>query len=399
MWRKDISLVARWSAFAIVAALWAAPARASGFSEAGRPRTFAKAPDVRETYFVATRGPSQFDRIGLHHLYQGAAAPRHPAIVVLFLPGTNMNGEVAPDDPRYSFPLYLAAHGVDIWTMDYRTHFIPPETPMARLGELRGWTCELFVSDIAAAADFIRRETGQAKIFVAGFSRGVEFEYLYASIYPERVEGLIALDGFIPRQPSRPAPKRYADDLGGRHLTWEKRKALLDRVIKDPDGPAPLAKFKTARENLEFVLYHSAGFGGHGGLANPQGGFSNVEVLARVLATYDRYWPAVQDTENPFTPERLARLRASKIPVIAFSSSNIAPGWPAMVAESAHSTASRDVTVTNLPGWGHLDVLSGTKAETRVYAPVLGWLRRHRTAATSDVATVGGRAVRSGASR
>ncbi len=397
MRRKDISLRARLIAVAIVAALWAIPARASGFSEVGRTRGFAKARGVHETDFDAVRGPSQFDRIGLHHLYYGAAAPRHPAIVVLFLPGTNMNGEVAPDDPRYSFPLYLAAHGVDVWTMDYRTHFIPPETPIAKLGELRGWTCDLFVSDIAASSNFIRREAGQPKIFVAGFSRGVEFEYLFASIYPERVEGLIALDGFIPRRPAGPVPERYADDLGGRHLTWAKRKALIERVIENPDGPAPLKKFKTARENLEYVLYHSVGFGGHGGLANPEGGFSNVEVLARVLATYDRYWPAVQDAENPFTPARLSRLRASKIPVIAFSSSNIAPGWPAMVAESAHSTASRDVTVTNFPGWGHLDVLSGTEAEARVYAPVLGWLRQHRKAA-SDVAA-GDRAALHAASR
>jgi pimeloyl-ACP methyl ester carboxylesterase len=398
MRRKDTSPVGRLIALALVAALWAAPVRASGFSELGKPRDFARAPGVHDADFVAIRGPSPFDRIGLHHLYLGAAAPHHPEITVLYLPGTNMNGEIAPDESRYSFPLYLAAHGIDVWTMDYRTHFIAPDTPMAALSELRGWTCELFVSDIAAASDFIRRETGHRKLFLAGFSRGVEFGYLFAAMYPERVEGLIALDGFIPRRPSRPAPHRYADDLGGRHLTWEKREALIERVIHNPDGPAPIAKFKTARENLEHVLYYSAGFGGHGGLANPMGGFSKVGVLARVLATYDRYWPAVQDTENPFAPARLSRLGASHIPVIAFSSSNIAPGWPAMVAESAHSTGSRDVTVTNFPGWGHLDVLCGTEAEAKVYAPVLGWLRRHRKAAATSDAAAKNRAVRAGGS-
>jgi hypothetical protein len=29
-----------------------------------------------------------------------------------------------------------------------------------------------------------------------------------------------------------------------------------------------------------------------------------------------------------------------------------------------------------LSGWGHLDVLCGTHAEARVYAPILAWLRR-----------------------
>ena len=35
--------------------------------------------------------------------------------------------EIAVDDARYSMPLYLAAHGVEVWTMDYRTHFVPAD--------------------------------------------------------------------------------------------------------------------------------------------------------------------------------------------------------------------------------------------------------------------------------
>ena len=50
-------------------------------------------------------------------------------------------------------------------------------------------------------------------------------------------------------------------------------------------------------------------FGGHGGLANPAGGHSDAVVLARMLIGYDRYWPTVQDYENPFTPARLGTAR------------------------------------------------------------------------------------------
>jgi hypothetical protein len=73
-----------------------------------------------------------------------------------------------------------------------------------------------------------------------------------------------------------------------------------------------------------------------------------------------------------------AALKQSKIPVIAFSSTNIAPDWPAWVVESAHSTGSDDVTLRTLQGWGHLDVLCGTQARSQVFAPTVAWLRRHR---------------------
>ena len=74
---------------------------------------------------------------------------------MLYLPGTNMNGEIAVDDPRYSMPLYLATHGVDVWAMDYRTHFVPPDTPAAKLTVMMGWTNRMFEGDIEAAAAFV----------------------------------------------------------------------------------------------------------------------------------------------------------------------------------------------------------------------------------------------------
>jgi dienelactone hydrolase len=350
------------------------------FAQIGAPRALRGAPGIYEWHFVAERGPSSFDRIGLHRITGGPAAPAHPGIVMLYLPGTNMNGEVAVDDRRYSMPLYLAAHGVDVWAMDYRTHFVPPHTPVEKLAVMAGWTNRVFEGDIAAAAAFVSARTHSQKLFVAGFSRGASFAYLFAALHPQSVAGLVILDGFIPRDPAAAMPAgRVADDIGGRHLTYDKRRALMEAVIRDPGGPAPLPKYKSAAENLAHVVYDADGvFGGHGGLANPQGGFSDPSVLARVLIGYDRWWPAVQDYDNPFDASALARLKASKIPVIAFASTNIARRWPAMVTESAAMTGSAEVTVKRLDGWGHLDVICGTHAEREVYAPLLAWLRRHQ---------------------
>jgi pimeloyl-ACP methyl ester carboxylesterase len=357
----------------------AAQNRQAAFSPAGPSHEFKGAPHVSEWVFQAGRGSSPFDRIALHRVTLGPNPPVHPNLVMLYLPGTNMNGEVANDDPRYSLPLFMASHGVDFWALDYRTHFVPPAASASDLATLKGWTNEVFESDIDAAVRFIAATTGRERIFVGGFSRGVSFAYLYAAFHPSRVAGLMMFDGWIPdHKASSPPPARYADDIGGRHLTYEKRNVLLEIVIKDPNAPAPIPKYKTAGENLERVVYDSADFGGHGGLANPMGGFSTPDVLARVLIRYDRYWPAIQDGENSFTPAILESLERSKIPVLAFSSTNISKEWPARVTKSASSTGGSDVTVKQLAGWGHLDIICGTHAEDQVFEPALEWLRRHR---------------------
>ncbi|MGH7925867.1 MAG: alpha/beta hydrolase [Candidatus Binatus sp.] len=354
-------------------------ASAAGFSAVGAARELKGTPGIYEWTFQATVGKSPFDKIALHRVARGPTPPAHSEAVVLYLPGTNMNGEVALEDPRYSLQVYLAEHGVDVWAMDYRTHFIPPETPQSDLSELAGWTNDLFESDVDAAAKFVSAKTGRSKIFVAGFSRGVEFAYLYAAMHPERVAGIIALDGFIPTHPMRAAavgPGHYADDIGGKHLTYDKRHTLMQMVIDNPNQPAPIPKYKTARENLEHVMYDAAP--GNGAFANMPGGFSDPVVLAKLLIAYDRYWPAVQDGENPFTPELLASLKASKIPVIAFASTNFGADWPGQVEAAAKSTGAPDPSFTKFEGWGHLDVLAGAKSESEVFAPTAAWIRQHQ---------------------
>lgn len=351
------------------------------FVSLGEAHSFKDAPNVTEWRFEEVRGPSPFDKIGLHHLAIGKMPPEHPEIVLLYLPGTNMNGIVAPDDVKHSLALYLASHGVDYWAMDYRTHYVPPEKEQSDLAELKGWTYDVFAGDINEAVKFVREKTHRGKIFLAGFSRGVTNEYLYTALHGENVQGIVALDGFISSKEPKGSPPAgiYGDDIGGKHLTYDKRKTLMEMVIANADGPAPIPKYKTARENLEHVVYDADGaFGGHGGLANPQGGKSDAVELAKLLITYDRWWPTVQDFDNPFTPDRLAALKKSQVPVIAFASTNFGPQWPAMVEQSAHATGSSDVSFTKLDGDGHLDVLCGTDSEGMVFAPTLEFIRRRR---------------------
>ncbi len=374
-------LVAAWL-FAVVSAHSSVP---KTFTLIGTPRTYPAAPGINEFVFQEQRGPSPFDRIALHRLTSASNSEGRPGMVMLYLPGTNMNGEIAIDNPRYSLPLYLATHGVDFWALDYRTHFVPASTPSSGLAELQTWTNEMFEADISAAARFMMATTKRDKIFLAGFSRGALFAYLQTAAHAEHIMGLVIFDGGIGhKRQGSPPPGIYADDVSGKHLTWNKRQALIELVIENPDAPAPVPQFKSAADNLSHVVYDSAGFGGKGGLANPLAGLADPSVLARVLVRYDRYWPNVQDYEDSFTPLMASSLKGSKIPVMAFTSTNISHQWPEEVARAASSTGSSDVTIKKLDNWGHLDVICGTKAEQQVFLPVLVWLKQHSQAASES---------------
>ena len=361
----------------------AASAGETGFSAAGAARELKGAPGIYEWRYQAIVGKSPFDKIALHRVAKGPNPPAHPDAVVLYLPGTNMNGEVALEDPRYSFQVYLAEHGVEVWSMDYRTHFISSQTPQSDLSELANWTNDSFRIGHRCRREIRQRKNRprQTRSLPASAAASSSRTFTPRCI-PSASRGIIALDGFIPSHPMRTAPLaagHYADDIGGEHLTYDKRYKLMQMVIENPDQPAPIPKYKTARENLEHVVYGAGGFfGGNGGLANPQGGFSDAVVLAKLLIGYDRYWPAVQDGENPFTPELLAALKASKIPVIAFASSNFGSQWPGQVEDAAKSTGAPELSFTKLDKWGHLDVLAGTKSESEVFAPAAAWIKQHQ---------------------
>src|ERR1700722_13544817 len=91
---------------------------AAEFHRAGRTRSFASAPHVYEWTYQMNREPpegmherSNFDRIGLHRVaigkgWGGRERATADGPVMLYLPGTNMNGEGAGAEPRYSLPLF-----------------------------------------------------------------------------------------------------------------------------------------------------------------------------------------------------------------------------------------------------------------------------------------------------
>lgn len=362
-----------------------APAAAAGFAVSRPEASLAGAPDVLETIWSAPRPPAgPYDRVGLHRYRR----PGPSRAALLYLPGTNMNGVAALTDEEHNLWIFLARRGVEVYTVDYRTHALPA-AGVSDVGFMRGWTLQAFVDDVREAAQQARAESGQARLFVAGFSRGVSIAYAYAASEPAGVQGLVALDGAFKNH----APKHaydavaelqkleasgaWASDVAGR-MGWEARQKLMDAAAADPDGPASDPQFRSIGEQLSQILYSAWR---PGGLANAKGGLSRPQLLARLLRGYDRYYPAVQDVDGRSIADRDDDPRTPlddgwgkmKTPILSFTSTGMGGDWLLNSIYSADKSGSSDVTLNVLERYGHLDVIAGERARAEVFEPTLAW--------------------------
>src|SRR5579883_547861 len=295
-----------------------------------------------EDVWTCARPPDgPFDRVALRRIAAcaGGAGPLH-----LYLPGMHMTSEVPTTDARADLRLYLAQTGLRTWGLDYRTHAVPPDASPADLQALDRWT---------------------ADVFAAGFSFGGALAYRVAS--KERPAALVVLDATAGGR-HEPPGSGPALDVASTRLPWPLRRALLTAVIADPTGPSPLPGYASAGAALADVLWTSQSFGGQGGLSAARDGMSDLQLLARLLAGEDRWWPRAVLTAKPPRPPR------SPLPVLAFASTRMGPQWVEEVRAAARAWGGPRAQVRELPGYGHLDVLVGRSAARDVFEPVRAWL-------------------------
>ncbi len=340
-------------------------------------------PDLTETIWGADVPPGgEFDRIGLHLF---AAAEGEASAALLYLPGTNMNGGLDVTDEAHNLWLYLARRGVDVYTLDYRTHFVPNEPIPEDTAFMKNWTMAAFVDDAALAVEEIQRRQDKP-LFVAGFSRGASYAYALAGQVD--VAGLIVLDGsfkrFEPEGFDREAAMQQLQESGqwasvlSRSRGWTGRTELMTRAAENPDGPA-MGKFDSIGAQLTETLYYAWG---EGGLANPVDGVSRIDVLARAMVGYDRLFPMVQNIEgrslatqrdDPATPldDNFGSL---SLPILYFGATNMGADSLMSGIYSASRSGSKDVTLHVLENHGHIDVLVGEDAVDNVFEPTLTWI-------------------------
>ncbi|HEV7502161.1 MAG TPA: alpha/beta fold hydrolase [Vicinamibacteria bacterium] len=378
-----------WRGWVLVAALGLVLPVAAGAADAAWTASpeapLAGVADVRETRWEIGRPPGgPYDRIRVHR-YRTSAPSK---AVLLYLPGTNMNGQVAVADEDHNLWTFLARRGVEVYALDYRTAAVPT-SGVADVSFMAGWTVDAFTDDIRAAAALARRESGRPRLFVAGFSRGAFFAYAYAGVEPEGVAGLVILDGpFKDHAPKGSfdtagemaklkASGEWGSDVAGK-LGWDNRAKLLGAAAANPDGPAPDPRFASVGAQVSDLLYTAWG---PGGLTNTHG-LTKVQTVSRLLVGYDRYYPSVQTVEGRAIaaqaddPDTKVDDNFGKwtVPILFFGSTGMGADFLLSGIYSAAKSGSKDVTLNVLERYGHLDLVVGEKARADVFEPTLAWI-------------------------
>ncbi len=304
------------------------------------------------------------DRVGMRRL---APCGEVGGPIVLYLPGMHQNAEFIGNDASHDLRLYLAQAGVRTWSLDWRTHAVPPDANAEQLAAAARWNADTFIDDAAWAVEFVRGAE-RGPIYVAAFSYGTSVAYALAS-RGEPLAGLVIIDG-APSDGRAPAGDAAMIDVGGSRLPWPQREQLLRTVVLSPSNPSPVAGYRTAGAALGDILFTSPSFGGNGALTAARDGVSDIHDVALLLSSYDRWWPRA--ALGGRTPSPRA------VPVLAFAAGNMGPAWVERVRAGAQAYGGERASVKEVPLHGHLDLLVGRLAVTEVFEPVRRWVSTAR---------------------
>ncbi|GMU56097.1 MAG: hypothetical protein AMXMBFR33_52430 [Candidatus Xenobia bacterium] len=305
---------------------------------------------------------------------------------------------------------------------------------------MAAWNSARFVDDVGTAIGWIKSTSQVDKLFLAGFSSGGQFAYFYACrevngrLGQEDLLGLIAMDGGPWQQGTNQPPasleiaegraavlggdtpanravcQKYGSDPGPGFYTENfgdfLSEGFLDNALAylvDENAPNPLNPEQSAADFLidRFQTNWGLNDEGDGQFSNIARGYNSLPTLMAwsVLAA-DTYWPIMQDIEDavvtnysgpPDGPYRvplgsglpyLDNLARINIPQFVVGTSGLTNylgnrmAWKFQgIALSATPRADAEQHI--LEHFGHLDALSGTKANQFVAQPMLNWLDRH----------------------
>jgi pimeloyl-ACP methyl ester carboxylesterase len=294
---------------------------------------------------------------------------------------------------KNSLPIYLANRNFDVYSMDYRTHFVPINLSASQLSFMANWGWTQWIGDIKQAVDEIKEVSGAQKIYMGGESFGGIAAMNYASMYwNEDLKGLILLDPAAMGLPygvlgvKNPSPTNKYNltaaivkmNATGTWATEADGGALFTFKEADRDPSAPYPNYPNITAYLEAAIYWGWGAGG---ISNIYGGYGNASVMIHICATFDRYWPnrlgnettAYTDwTSCPYvTYDFDDHYGNIDVPLFVFQSQNFGNRT---YGPFKHGIASPDFARIVLIGYGHLDVFAGNYITEDVNDPIYQWL-------------------------
>lgn len=355
-----------------------------------------------------------------------------PRKVLFFNPGTWDRAIHATED-MLSQQWYFAANGYDFYAIDYRTAFLPyfDYDQFAALGfadalaATADWTYDVFREDIKACVDKAKKTSGARKIFMSGFSRGGFHLVAYAAKYADDLKGMISLDGSgLWRNVENPNTQRTVDqfnaavasfkagtyapyplflaDGGGSERTrfgalYPHSRNTVTRApantVSSLDTDAALIKAALAAFNpddipappqsvSDLLAYAFYWTWGKGRLTNVYGGFSTIDVLVRYNAQLSRFWPNIQNLEAGFMTGYANcpfldyhNTTAVTLPFLFIGGELGCPGGACQTpGAGGYMIPTDDRTVAYRAGYGHVDILIGTRSVADVKAVELDWM-------------------------
>jgi len=381
---------------------------------------------IAEYTMVVRVGPGEHDVIRVHRVVREATAWRpQPSAHAVFL----VHGAVWGFDPVFagdvgaarrapSVAAFLAGHGLDVWGIDLRWVMVPTQT--ADRSFMAPWGFSTDLADLRLATTIQRAVrsltgSGSGKTALLGWSRGGMVAYAYASAetqLPARarnVSALVPADTTIKYAPADNAFRRgncaaYRRDRadlasGTAAVPFGFFRALGRAAKANPNGPSHLISGVTNLQAALLVGESTPGF------FNPWFHFFAARNDDAGLPTRLHYTPTPRylglltraaaweslrqfvDTEALLCDRTDVsfddHLAAVRIPVLYLAG---AGGFGSTGVYSTTLVGSADVRtlIVRLQprgqekvDFGHVDLWEASNAPTRVWTPLMHWLRSH----------------------
>ena len=385
--------------------------------------------NLTETYWEVEKPPyGTYDRIGLRRLIANSSTD--PKGVVFYLPPSYTSARLYANNDgeyleKYDFRIYLANKGYTIYSLDYRTSYVPGSE--TELSFMANWNTVMYLTDIKDAIAYAKQVSDVNKVFLAGHSSGAKYVYTYAAQeWEQDLSGMIVMDGSPWEMDGVPAENNTMD-INEIYSALAKGNTAADRAVftqwanlipsptnyydnclpqfgslfdeaigiyEDPSmGPAygPFEGFATVNDYLADQFQN---VWGNKQYCNVENGYSTVEMqVAFATEAAIAYWPLVEYSEDAYTgnwggdtplgvgSDYLYNLGRINIPIVVFASSEwtTAVGmefaWKALGPTLIKNT---DKTYILLDGFGHLDILVGEQSQNLVFLPLYNWLEARR---------------------
>lgn len=360
---------------------------------------------VHQTHDVAVDG----GHVVVHRIVRAGTQPRDAVVL--------MHGDFASFSSNFTpMASWLAALGIDVWGIDRRWTREPRVAPDLSGFDAMGLEQEL--ADIETALGFVRAtRRDHGKVALAGFSRGGQLAYFYASRDAKKppvqrhLKGLVSLDVYASLAASDGALRQwYCDNAAYEYGALAAGEVDVFNVFQltvgqgylaDPTAPSvwdetgamttrDVLLWLTGQTYQFFPATESYHLNGPTLDANgvPTGlRFSSETAVARWLANGSWHQPMREsaDTDQVLCDPTAFDVPLSRIqvPVLSIAA---AGGYGARAAHSVAQTSATDRTsllVRTLPAareaedYGHADILFATDAPLRVWLPLLAWLHAH----------------------